>query len=169
MQQEISASPNAWDKEPSLEHVTRALADHVGEGGEVRPGVTASLVSACHWRGRPIEVLGLLTESSERIAYLAGGFKLEEVARALSLWASSPLSLEEMRTVIESGGWDPEPFAAVASAGLLRQLAYRSDGSLRRVRGELAGAWLSDQFPAASDEEITRAVRNVIASGDVET
>lgn len=165
MQREVSASPSA---EPSVEQVTRALADHVGEGGEVRPGVAAMLVSARHWRGRPIEVLGLLTHNDARMGYLAGGFKLEEVARALSLWVSSPLSLEEMRTVIETGGWDPEPFAAVASAGLLRQLAYRADGSLRRVHGELAGAWLSDEFPAASDEEVVRAVHKLIAGDGVE-
>ena len=169
MQQDATASTRQEHEEPTFNEVVAALSDQVGESGEVRAGVATELAAAHHWRGRLIDILGLLTESGSRLGYLSGGFKLEEVTRSLALWASSPLSLEEMRIVMQSGGWDPEPFTAVARDGLLRRLAYQSDGSLRRVRGELAGAWLSDQFPSASDAEILREVRKLIAHGNLET
>lgn len=80
----------------------------------------------------------------------------------LSLWADSPLSVDDIRTIVSSAGWDPEPFVTVVENGLLEQFVHRPDGTLRRIRGELAGGWLSDQFALASDEEILRAVRKVV-------
>jgi hypothetical protein len=148
--------------EPSLEELAEALAHHVAANGTVRPGVGDQLVAEHGWHGRLIDVLGILTEDTARMGYLAGGRTPEELMTWLPLWADSPYSLEQIRTIVTSAGWDPEPFGVVVRNGLLERLVYRSDGSLRRVHGELAGAWLSDEFALADDEEILRAVRAVI-------
>ena len=148
--------------EPSLEELAEALADHVAANGTVRPGVAAQLVAEKGWHGRLIDVLGILTEDTARMGYLAGGRKPEELLTWLPLWADSPYSLEQIRTIVTSAGWDPEPFEVVVRSGLLERLVYRPDGSLRRVRGELAGAWLSDQFALSDDDQIVRAVRAVL-------
>lgn len=63
---------------------------------------------------------------------------------------------------VGAAGWDPEPFVAVVRAGLLDSLLRLPDGSPRRVRGELAGGWLSDQFALAEDAEVLRAVRRLV-------
>lgn len=148
--------------EPSLAEVADALAHHVRANGAVRPGVAAELAAEKGWHGRLIDILEVLTEDTARMGYLAGGRKPGEVMTWLPLWADSPLSLGEIRTIVASAGWDPEPFGVVVRNGLLEPLVYRPDGSLRRVRGELAGAWLSDQFALADDEEILREVRRLV-------
>lgn len=148
--------------EPTVEEIAAALGDHVAANGAVLPGVAGELSEERGWQGRLIEILGALTESAARMGYLAGGRKPEEVVTWLSLWSGSPLSVDEIRTIVRSGGWDPEPFGVVVANGLLERLVYRPDGELRHVRGELAGAWLSDQFALADDEEILREVGRVI-------
>jgi hypothetical protein len=152
--------------EPTLDQVADALADHLAANGSVRPGVAAELVAEKGWHGRLVEVLGVLTEDTARIGYLAGGHKPQALMTWLPLWADSPFSLEQIRTIVASAGWDPEPFRVVVRNCLLDRLVYRADGSLRRVRGELAGAWLSDQFAMSDDEETLREVRRVIDEDD---
>jgi hypothetical protein len=148
--------------DPSLEQLADALADHTAADGTVRPGVAAELVAETGWHGRLVDVLAVLTDDPTRMAYLAGGRMPDEVMSWLPLWANSPFSLEEIRTIVTSAGWDPEPFVVVVRHGLLDALVHRPDGSLRHVRGELAGAWLSDQFALAHDDEILREVRRLL-------
>lgn len=163
MEVDEDAAPGNTASEPTLEQVAGALARHVAANGAVRPGVALELASEQGWGGRLIDVLAILTEDTARMGYLLGGRKPEEVMTWLPLWADTPFSLDEIRTIVSSAGWDPEPFGVVVRSGLLEQFVHRPDGSWRRVRGELAGAWLSDQFALAdSDEEILAAVREVI-------
>ena len=163
MQPQTGAATEAPEgNEPTLEELAEALAQHVVANGTIRPGVAAKLVAENGWHGRLIDVLGILTEDTARMGYLAGGRKPEELLTWLPLWADSPYSLEQIRTIVTSAGWDPEPFGVVVRNGLLERLVYRPDGSLRRVHGELAGAWLSDQFALSDDDQIVRAVRAVL-------
>lgn len=155
--------PAAAAGDSTLEEIADALAHHVGSDDVVQPGVAAEIVrdEGCH--GRLVDVLAVLTEDAERMGYLAGGRKSEEVLTWLPLWADSPLSVDEIRSIVASAGWDPEPFVVVARAGLLDALLHRPDGTPRRVKGELAGGWLSDQFALADDEQILLEVRKLVA------
>lgn len=150
------------ESEPTLDDIAVALAHHVATNGALALGVAAQIAAEKGWHGRLMDVLGVLTEDTARMGYLAGGRKPDEVMTWLPLWADSPFSLDEIRTIVTSAGWDPEPFVVVVKSGLLERLVYRPDGSLRRIRGELAGGWLSDQFALADDEEILRQVHKVI-------
>ena len=156
------ARPVAATGDSTFEEIADALARHVGPDGVVQPGVAAEIVrdEGCH--GRLVDVLAVLTEDAERMGYLAGGRKAEEVLTWLPLWADSPLSVDEIRAIVSAAGWDPEPFVAVAKAGLLDALLRRPDGTPRRVKGELAGGWLSDQFALADDEQILQEVRDLV-------
>lgn len=153
-----SKRPAPAGERPTLVDIAEGLQHHADAAGGVRAGVAAQLVAEHHWTGRLVDVLAVLTEDPERIGYLAGGRHPEEVATWLALWSESPLSLEEIRLIVASGGWDPEPFIVLSKAGLVEPLLRLNDGSPRRIRGELAGAWLSDQFALASDGEILDAV-----------
>jgi hypothetical protein len=62
----------------------------------------------------------------------------------LTMWVDSPLTLDEIRLIIAFGAWDPEPFVVPARAGVLEAILTSADGSPRRIRGELAGGWVSD-------------------------
>lgn len=157
-----TVSEIAEPSEPTLDEIADALTQHVADDGMLRAGVAAELAAERGWHGRLIDVLGVLTEDTTRMGYLAGGHKPDEVMTWLPLWADSPFSVEQIRTIVSSAGWDPEPFAAVVKEGLLERLVHRPDGALRRVRGELAGAWLSDQFALAGDAEILRSVRALL-------
>lgn len=148
---------------PTLADLTDELERHTDAAGGVQAGVAAQLVAERHWTGRLVDVLAVLTEDPQRMGYLAGGRHPQEVATWLALWAESPLSLEEIRLIVASGGWDPEPFVVLSKAGLLEPLLRLSDGMPRRVRGELAGGWVSDQFALASDAEILQAVSELLA------
>jgi len=148
--------------EPALDEIADALAHHVATNGMLHAGVAAELAAEHGWRGRLIDVLGVLTEDATRMGYLAGGHRPDEVMTWLPLWADSPFSIDQIRTIVASAGWDPEPFAVVVREGLLDRLVRTPDGAARRVHGELAGAWLSDQFALASDEEILRSVRALL-------
>jgi hypothetical protein len=153
--------------EPGLAELTAALQQHVDEKGELPAGVAAQLAAERGWGGRLIEVLGLITETAEEMGYLTGGRHPSQVLTWLPVWAGSPLSLEEIRLVIASGGWDPDPFVTLANAGLLEEFLRAPDGSARRVRGELAGRWASEQLALADDEEVLEAARWVIGTDKV--
>ncbi|HET9076246.1 MAG TPA: hypothetical protein VFN68_04895 [Acidimicrobiales bacterium] len=163
MQPEIASTDGTREgSEPTLAELAGAVAQHVGVNGGVRPGVAAELAAEKGWYGRLMDVLGILTEDRARMGYLAGGIRPDEVMTWLPVWADSPFTIEQIRTIVANGGWDPEPFGVVVRHGLLGLLVHRPDGSPRRVKGELAGAWLSDQFPLAEDDEILREVIRVI-------
>lgn len=149
--------------EPSLVEIARALEARTRSNGAVRPGVAAQIAAERGWHGRFMDILAVLTEDAERMGYLAGGRKPDEIVTWLAQWADSPFSLSEIRDIVGCGGWDPEPFVPVVQAGLLERLVHRPDGTLRRVNGELAGGWLSDQFALAQDdEEILLGVRRIL-------
>ena len=155
--------PGDGGREPTLDEVAAALASCAGPTGALPARVGARLAAERRWGGRLAEVLAILTEDSERLGYLVGGSQAVGVLAWLPAWTDSPLSPTEIRAVVAGGGWDPEPFAAVAAHGLLAPLLALPDGSARRVRGELAGAWLSDLFALAeSDDEVVAAVRELL-------
>ncbi|MDA8264984.1 MAG: hypothetical protein M0T79_06495 [Actinomycetota bacterium] len=147
---------------PSLSDLTEALRQRAGSDGTVPAGIAAALVEETGWNGRLLDVLGILTDDVEKMGYLAGGRRPDEVVTSLSLWAESPLSLGDIRLIVTAGGWDPEPFVVLSRAGLLRAILQAPDGSIRRIRGELAGGWVSDQLALADDTSILRAVREVL-------
>jgi len=148
--------------EPTFDEVTEALAEHLWRNGAVPPGIAGAIAREHGWTGRLMEVLAVLTEDPARMGYLAGGLRPEEVATWLAPWADSALTVEQIRSIVDCAGWDPDPFVAVARAGLLGRLLYTADGERRRVKGELAGAWLSDEFALSEDDEILREVRALI-------
>ena len=154
---------------PSPEELARALTELVGADGVVPAGVAGALRAARGWTGRVVDVLEVLTEDVERMGYLAGGRRPDEVATWVGLWADSALTLEQIRLVVAAGGWDPDPFVVLARAGLLEAALEQPDGSLRRVRGELAGGYVSDELALADDAEILRVVRAVIAAAEEAT
>lgn len=152
-------------KEPTIAELEEALAAHVYPGGAVPAGIAAQLASEYGWSGRMIDILAVLADTSEKMGYLAGGRRPGEVATWLSVWAESPLSVDDIELVMSSGGWEPDPFVVLARAGLLKAFLRNPDGSPRRIRGELAGGWLTDEYALADDDEILRVVRLEL-SGD---
>lgn len=149
--------------EPRLSDIKAALSRHANPDGTVPAGVATEIVSETGWHGRLVEVLAVLAAHTERMGYLAGGRRPDEVAEWLSVWSESSLTVEQIRLATDTGGWDPDPFVTLAGAGLLESFLHLPDGSARRVKGELAGAWLSDELAMADDEEIVSAVRRVLA------
>jgi hypothetical protein len=162
MQHQDGAATEPECIEPSLDELSEALAHRVTIYGAVQRGAAAELAAEMKWHGRLIDVLRVLTEDSERMGYLAGGRKPDEVMTWLGLWVDSPFSIEQIRMITQSAGWDPEPFVVVTKHGLLERLVRCPDGTPRRVRGELAGGWLSDRFALADDEEILREVHALL-------
>ncbi|MDA8286551.1 MAG: hypothetical protein M0Z42_25375 [Actinomycetota bacterium] len=148
--------------EPSLAELAEALRCSVDAQGAVPAGVAGHLRPDNGWGGRLIDVLEVITENPETMGYLAGGRRPGEVLTWLQPWADSPLSVEDIRLVVSCGGWDPEPFVVLARAGLLEKFLLQPDGSPRRVLGELAGGWASDQLALADDEEVLRQVRPLL-------
>lgn len=153
--------------EPDLQALTEALRRHVDRYGGVTAGAAATLRSELGWCGRLIDILEVFGQSAERLAYMSGGRLPEEVATWLAMWFDSPLSLDQIRLVADAGGWDPEPFVVLAGAGLLEPLLHLPDGSVRRIRGERAGGWVSDELALADDADIVAAARRVIDEGVV--
>lgn len=148
--------------EPDIEALTKALRWHVDRYGGVTAGVAATLRAERGWTGRLIDILEVFSQSAEQLGYMSGGRRPEEVATWLALWSDSPLSVDQIRLVADAGGWDPDPFVVVAREGLLETLLRLPDGSVRRVRGERAGGWVSDELAIADDTEIIAAVHRVI-------
>lgn len=152
--------------EPNEIQIAEALAEQADASGLVHAGVARLVARARGWVGRMAEVLDVLDETDEKLSYLAGGRRPDEVATWVSIWADSPLTLQQIRLVTSAGGWDPDPFVVLARAGLLERLLLHADGTIRRVRGEKAGAWASDELALASEEEIVSAARQAIAGED---
>jgi hypothetical protein len=152
--------------EPSLPELSDALAEHLNRDGAVTPGAVRRLVAERHWSGRTVDVLGIVAENSERMGFMAGGRRPDEVATWVAIWADCPLSLDEIRLVASAGGWDPEPFAVLAREGLLESFLRGPDGSTRRVRGELAGTWASDELALSDDDEVVEVARQIIAGAE---
>ena len=149
--------------EPTLADITAALTRHANPDGTVPAGVANEIAQETGWHGRLMDVLAVLAAHTERMGYLAGGRRPAEVAEWLSVWTESSLTVEQIRLATDAGGWDPDPFVTLAGAGLLEQFLRMPDGSARRVKGELAGAWLSDELAMADDEEIIAAAHRVLA------
>lgn len=158
-------TPAPMTGEPGPSQLAAALVSHVGRDGAVPSGVVRELVEQEGWSGRLVEILSVLTEDSETMGYLAGGRRPDEVATWLSVWAESPLTVEQIRLVVVSGGWEPDSFVELARAGLLERVLRRDDGSPRRIRGELAGGWESDELALASEGDVLSAARRVLEGG----
>lgn len=152
-----------------MDQLAQALEERVGRDGAVPAGVAALLHRERGWRGRLMEVLEVLTEDTQTMAYLAGGRRPDEVMTWLAPWVECPLSLDQIRLVVSLRGWDPEPFVVLARAGLLETVLLTSDGLPRKIRGELAGGWVSDELALADDEEVLRQVRQVLENETVAT
>ncbi|HET6965936.1 MAG TPA: hypothetical protein VFH58_14270 [Acidimicrobiales bacterium] len=148
--------------DPSPTELREALARYAHPNGSVPSGIAARLSEELGWSGRSIDVLAVLGESGETLGYLAGGRHPDEVATWVSVWAESPLSLEDIRLVTHARGWEPDPFVVLADAGLLERALTCPDGSPRRIRGELAGTWISDELALAGREEILQRVQAII-------
>lgn len=153
--------------EPGPGELREALVELAGDAhGAVPAGAAELVVRRYGWHGRLVDVLDVVTEDGERMGYLAGGRRPDEVMTWARMWAASPLTVTQIRRVTAAGAWDPEPFVAIARAGLLERLLTRPDGAPRRVRGELAGAWVSDELSLADDQEVLDAVRDELRSDD---
>jgi len=122
--------------------------------GSLSHDMVARLAADGPWEGRLWSVLQIFGADWEKMAYLAGGVKPEEVATWVGIWSDSDLTTAQIRLVISAGGYDPDPFVTLARHDWLEKVLTDATGSVRRIDGELAGAWMSDQFAEATDEEI---------------
>jgi len=122
--------------------------------GALSHDVVDRLAADGPWEGRLWSVLEIFGADWERMAYLAGGVKPDEVATWVGIWSDSDLTIAQIRLVISAGGYDPDPFVALARNGKLEHVLADEAGAVRRINGELAGAWMSDQFAEATDEDI---------------
>lgn len=150
--------------EPSIDQITEALSGRVDDQGAVPAGAARQAARERGWSGRLADVLEILDETDEKLAYLSGGRRPEEVATWLSIWAESPLTADQIRLVTAAGGWEPDPFVVLAGAGLLEQFLSLPDGTIRHVRGERAGAWVSDELALAEEKDLLDAVRKVLSA-----
>lgn len=148
--------------EPTADELVAALGSVLDAEGLVPAGVVGPLARARRWSGRMVDVLHVLTDDAETMGYLAGGRRPGEVVTWAQMWADTPLGLAQIRAIVSSGGWDPEPFVAVSRAGLLGALLHHEDGTPRRVDGELAGTWVSDRFALADEAETVAAVEALL-------
>ena len=153
--------------EPSLAELQEALARCVDPAGNVPARVGDELAREQGWNGRLVDVLRLFTASERRTAYLAGGRRPEEILRWMEPWVEVPLSIGELPHVVTGGGWDREPCVHSARAGLLERVLKARGGAPRRIHGERAGAWLSDECALAGPAEIVALVRAVLDEGPV--
>lgn len=158
------AGPQGDGHEPDVAEVAEAVTTHINPDGSVPAGIGRLLADERGWSGRIIDVLTVLTESTETMGYLIGGRRQDELATWLSIWTECPLSVEQIKMVTSARGWDPDPFVILARAGLLERLLVAPDGTPRRIHGELAGGWVSDELALADDEEILGRVRQVVDS-----
>jgi len=145
-----------------------ALTRRASAHGEVFPSALGLIDAECHPTGRIWEVARLLMADQEQMRYLSGGNRPDEVADTVGRWAESKLSLEQIKTIIEAGGYDPDPFEPLATAGHLRQALYDGDAT-RIIQGERAGSWISDQMALAADSEIVTKVLEAIDPAAIRT
>lgn len=160
--EESTVTGGSARNQPDVTEVAGAVAAHVNPDGSVPAGIGRLLRDERGWSGRVIDVLTVLTDSTETMGYLIGGRRQDELATWLSIWTDCPLSVEQIKMVTTARGWDPDPFVTLAGAGLLERLLVAPDGSPRRIDGELAGGWVSDELALADDEEILRRVRQIL-------
>ncbi len=152
-------------KEPTLDEVKQALYDRADFEGNVPTGIAWILIRHEGWFGRVIDILRIMADDTDTMAYLAGSRRPAEVARTLAAWVESPLGVDEIRLVVAAGGWDPEPFAVLARAGVLETVLYEN-GSFRRVDGEMVGGWVSDELALSDDTEILAAVSRILEEAE---
>jgi len=150
--------------EPTVEELEAALARHASGDGEVFPSALKLIAAEHHWSGRLWEVLGQLATDVETLRYAAGGDRPGEIAQCAARWADSALDIEDIALILRCGGYDPDPFLTLSQAGLLHAALSNDDGTLRRVNGERAGTWISDELALASSEETIERVRLMIAN-----
>lgn len=148
--------------EPTIDEVRTSLA-HAAREGEVFPSVIRLLAKANGWTGRLRDVLEVLAEDQETMCFVAGGDRPDEVADCAERWARTALTTDQIRLVLQAGGYDPEPFALLADAGLLEACLRDESGMIRHVQGERIGTWLSDTLALASPAESIDVARRVIA------
>lgn len=142
------------------------LETQAGPDGALTAGVLGALVARGPWEGRVWEVFELCARDWERLSYLAGGVLPAEVATWVGFWVDADLTLEQIGRVIAAGGYDPEPFSVLARHGRLDVALGDGSGAVRRVDGELAGAWISDQFADAGDREVLAWADSLDPGGD---
>ncbi|MCK4177150.1 hypothetical protein [Aciditerrimonas ferrireducens] len=140
--------------EMTLEDLRQGLRAHAGFDGTVPAQVLALLGAQGPWSGRVWDVLQIVAEDHDRMAFLAGGLRPDEVADCVARWVESPLGVPEIRAVIDAGSYDPDPFGVLAAHGLLAQVLTDEQGQVRHLGGEPVGRWVSDQFADAPDEAV---------------
>jgi hypothetical protein len=148
--------------EPTVEQFQAALARHASGTGGIFPSCLELIDAEEHWSGRLWEVARLVMTDQETMRYLAAGNRADEVASCAARWSESALRLDEIKMILSSGGYDPEPFEALARAGLLYPALHVEDGGPRIIHGEKAGAWISDTFALSSQEEVVTGVERAI-------
>lgn len=148
---------------PSTSQLEDALEKHVGVAGAVTPAVVARVLAETRWEGRTASVLRALSADPEVMAFVSGGSRPGEVAASVACWVDAALSVEEIELVVAGGGYDPDPFVALSSAGMLREALFSDAGKARRIEGERAGTWISDQLNEARADEVVSRVRSLVS------
>lgn len=149
--------------EITMEEFRTALCRHASAREEVFPSALRLIEAESHPVGRLWDVARVVMSDQEQLRYLAGGNRPDEVVAMVGCWAESTLSLEEIRMVVDAGGYDPDPFEQIALAGCLQQV-LRDGGATRVVHGERVGSWISDQMALAAEGEVVPKVLEVIGA-----
>lgn len=142
------------------------LARHVGFDGAVPARVVELVARDGAWEGRVWDVLRIVASDRDRMAYLSGGLRPDEVATWVEFWAESSLDLGQVSAVVAAGGYDPEPFEVLARHGLLERALTGGNGTPRRIGGEPAGTWISDRFADADAEDVVAWASDLAADGE---
>ncbi len=145
----------------TTEDLRDELARHVGFDGAVPARVVELAARDGNWEGRLWEVLRIVAADRDRMAYLAGGLRPDEVATWVEFWAEADLGLDQVTEIVAAGGYDPEPFEALARHGLLERALRDAGGAPRRIDGEPAGTWISDRFAAAEPDDVVAWAREL--------
>jgi len=148
--------------EPTVEQLEAALARHSSGAGEVFPSALALIDLEEHWSGRLWDVLRLVAVDLDTLRYVTGGARPHQVVDAVARWAEADLDLDEIGLILRSGGYDPDPFVALARAGLLNVALCNDDGTTRLIDQERAAAWISDQLALALPEEAVERIRSIV-------
>lgn len=138
----------------TVQDLRGALHTHAGFDGMVPARVIDVLAATGPWSGRVWEVLRIVASDHDRMAFLAGGLRPDEVADCVERWAACALSVADIAAVIDAGSYDPDPFTVLAAHGVLDQVLRDGDGAVRHLDGEPIGRWVSDQFADAEDAEV---------------
>ena len=144
----------------TMEEFQLALARHASARGEVYPSALGLIDAEGHPNGRVWHVARLVMADQEQMRYLSGGNRPDEVADAVARWVESNLSLEQIEIVIEAGGYDPDPFEPLASAGQLDHVLHDGEAT-RIIHGERAGTWISDQLALAEGEVVDSVLQAI--------